>query len=99
MEKTEWHIYRLSWHQLQVLFFLARSKKGIISSVEFGKKHNYRGKTLGGIFSSLIRRKIDNRPLVIPWGKSRDGRGLRWKLNTDLISKKRLLEITTQLLI
>lgn len=77
---------------------LAKSSNGIISSSMVGKKIQKQGKALGGVFSSLARQKINNMYLVIPWGKAENGRGLKWKLNTKLISIKELLKITNELL-
>jgi hypothetical protein len=77
---------------------LAKSKNGVISSTASSKNIGKEGKALGGVFSSLSRQKINGECLVIPWGKAESGRGLRWKLNTKLISQKRLLEVTKELL-
>ncbi len=98
MMQVDYYIHRLTQHQLKVLFFLAKSRTGVISSVECGKKIEYKGKALGGVFSSLVRRKINNESLIIPWGKSDDGRSLKWKLNSKLISKERLLKVTKEIL-
>jgi len=91
-------LYRLSQAQLRALYLLAQSKNGIISSVDSSEKINKKGKALGGVFSSLSRQKIGQEHLVLPWGKSESGRGLRWKLNEKLIKSEELLKITSQLL-
>ena len=91
-------LHRLSSNQLRALLLLAQSSHGVISSTESGKKIGVSGKALGGVFSSLARQKINKKPLIVPWGKSNIGQGLRWKLNTDLISKGKLLKITNDLL-
>jgi len=91
-------LYRLSQAQLRALYLLAQSKNGIISSVDSSEKINKKGKALGGVFSSLSRQKIGQERLVLPWGKSESGRGLRWKLNEKLIKSEELLKITSQLL-
>jgi hypothetical protein len=57
-----------------------------------------KGKALGGLFSSLSRQKIAGERLVMPWGKSEDGRGLRWKLNEKIISQPELLKIVDKIL-
>lgn len=88
----------LSPRQLRVLFLLAKSKQGIISSVSSSSKIGVKGKGLGAVFSSLIRRKFSGKALIIPWGKDESGRGLRFKLNEKLISKEKLLQITIELL-
>lgn len=98
MDKVENRLHRLSPNQLRALQVLAKSSKGIVSSTFSGNKIGIKGKSLGGVFSSLSRQKIDAKPLIIAWGKSADGRGLRWRLNVKLISKKRLLKIVSELL-
>lgn len=91
-------LHRLSPSQLRALFLLAKSKKGIISSSASGKDIGKVGKALGGVFSSLVRHNINGDHIVIPWGKSDDGRGLRWKLNEKLISRDNLKKIVNELL-
>lgn len=98
MSATESRLYRLSPNQLRALFLLAKSKDGIVSATTTSKELGKEGKALGGVFSALSRQVIDNQHLVLPWGKSADGHGLRWKLNTYLIDSKLLLKITSELL-
>lgn len=98
MNETENRLYRMSPNQLRALFLLAKTENGIISSVATSSKLGKEGKALGGVFSSLSRQVIQGKHLVLPWGKSMDGHGLRWKLNTELISRERLLQITGDLL-
>jgi hypothetical protein len=98
MDLIESRLHRLSSNQLRALLVLGKSVNGIISSTASGKEIKVLGKSLGGVFSSLSRQKIKEEHLVLPWGKAADGRGLRWKLNTKLISQKRLLEIVKELL-
>ena len=85
MDKVENRLHRLSLNQLRALQVLAKSSKGIVSSTFSGKKIGIKGKSLGGVFSSLSRQKINSEPLIVAWGKSADGRGLRWRLNESLI--------------
>lgn len=98
MRTIEEKIRYLSLNQLRVLFLLAKSERGMIPSVKSTSKIGLRGKSLGAIFSSLIRHKFFGQSLIIPWGKDESGRGLRFKLNEKLISKERLLQITKELL-
>lgn len=98
MSPTESRLYRLSPNQLRALLLLAKTENGIVSSTATSGKLGKEGKALGGVFSSLSRQVIDGEHLILPWGKSEDGHGLRWKLNTKLISKERLLQITSDLL-
>lgn len=99
MDFIESHIHHMSSNQLRALFLLAKTKDGVIDSIYVGKKINKLGKALGGVFSSLFRHKIRGENLIIPWGKSKSGRGLRWKLNTKIISQERLKKIVSKLLI
>lgn len=98
MEDVVKKIRYLSPAQLRVLFLLAKSDKGIISSVPLAKKIGKEGKSLGAVFSSLVRHNFGRESLLIPWGKDEKGRGLRFKLNTKLINKEKLLEVTKELL-
>lgn len=98
MNFIEGKLYRLSQSQLRALSLLSKSPKGIISSTASSQKIGKKGKALGGVFSALSRQYWHGQSLVLPWGRSADGRGLRWKLNEKMISKKDLLFITSQLL-
>ena len=97
MSPVENRLYRLSPSQLRALLLFAKSKDGIISasnsSVDIGKS----GKALGGVFSSLARQKIGVHHFIMPWGKTEDGRDLRWKLNENLVSKGLLLKVIGEL--
>jgi hypothetical protein len=95
---VEEKLHRLSPNQLKALLELAKAEKGIIESTLSGQKIGVNGKPLGGLFSSLSRQKILGKNLIIPWGKASNGRGLRWKLNTELISLERLKEVINILL-
>jgi len=98
MDPVEARLHRLSPNQLRALQVLAKSEHGIVSSTASGGTIGITGKPLGGVFSSLVRQKIHRQALITAWGKAEDGRGLRWKLNEKLITKKRLLTITSELL-
>lgn len=98
MDPVEARLHRLSPNQLRALQIIAKSKHGVVSSTASGSQIGLTGKSLGGVFSSLSRQKIRRQPLITPWGKAQDGRGLKWRLNEKLISKKRLLAVTTSLL-
>jgi len=91
-------IHRLSPNQLRALRLIAISPKGTIDSSVSGREIGMVGKPLGGLFSSLSRQKFGSVRLITPWGRPEAGKGLRWKLNTDLISQKELLELTNKLL-
>ena len=99
MDFIEKIIRHLSPSQLRALFFLAKNKNGIISSTGSAKEIGKEGKALGGVFSSLARKKINGQYFIIPWGKDASGRGLKWKLNEKLITKDKLLKITKELLV
>ena len=96
--KVEKRIRRLSRNQLKILSFLANSSGGAVSSVVVGKKLGLVGKPLGGVFSSLSRQEILGQSLIIPFGRGSEGRGLRWKLNEDLISVKELEVLVEEIL-
>jgi hypothetical protein len=98
MDYIENVIHHLSPSQLRALYLLSKSPKGIISSTNSSKNIGKVGKALGGVFSSLYRHKINGSNIIIPWGKSETGRGLRWKLNTKLINKNNLKKIISVML-
>ena len=81
-----------------MLSFLSNSPNGIVSSVIVGKKLGLIGKPLGGVFSSLSRQEILGQSLIIPFGRGSEGRGLRWKLNENLISVKELEVLVGEIL-
>jgi hypothetical protein len=91
-------LHRLSPNQLRALRLLAKAPKGIINSTDSGAKIGLKGKNLGGLFSSLSRQRIGQERLVIPWGRPKAGKGLRWKLNQNLVGQKELLTVTQELL-
>lgn len=91
-------IRRLSQIQITALNLIAKSKDGIISSVEQSKSLKKEGRALGGVFSSLSRQRLNQKLLIIPWGRPLSGKGLRWKLNQALISQDKLLRITNELM-
>jgi len=92
------YFHRLSLNQLRALRLLAKTKKGLADSVVLGKQLGISGKALGGLFSSISRQKIKGQRLVFAWGRSEKGRGLRWRLNQEVVSKRKLLKITEEVL-
>ena len=99
MDFIEDVIHHLSPSQLRALYLLSKAKNGIISSSVSSEKIGKLGKALGGVFSSLVRHKINGEHLIIPWGKSETGRGLRWKLNEKIVTNDKLLKVTKELLV
>lgn len=99
MDYLENVIHHLSPFQLRALFLLSKAKNAIVSSSASSTKIGKNGKALGGVFSSLVRHKINGERLILPWGKSETGRGLRWKLNTKIINQQKLAQITKELLV
>jgi len=88
----------MSLSQLRALKVLGESKNGMIEAYEAEKEVMLKGKALGGVFSSLSRQKIDKQSLVLVWGRSQSGRGLRWKLNSEVINKYELGKIIREIL-
>ena len=87
----------MSQNQLKALKMLADSKDILIEAVESAKLLGLEGKALGGVFSSLSRQRIDEVSLLEPRGRSKSGRGLRWKLNVNAINKNKLKEILKEI--
>lgn len=88
----------MSLNQLRALKVLGESNKGIIEAYDAEKELKLEGKALGGVFSSLSRQKIDGQSLVLVWGRSEAGRGLRWKLNTELINVLELNRVIREII-
>jgi len=97
-QTVEGRVHRLSYNQLKVLELLCKNKSGLLSSSASASDLGLTGKSLGGVFSSLSRQIIGGKPLVRPFGRGRQGRGLRWKLNTDLIEIAKLKRIVAEIL-
>lgn len=71
---------RLSYNQLLVLgVFLSGSEK-VWNVKNLERKSGLKGKSLGGVLSALTRTKFRGIRLIEPLGRSRDGTGLRWRL-------------------
>ena len=98
MEKWIHKIRRMSLSQLRALKVLVESKNGIIEAYDAEREIGLKGKALGGVFSSLSRQKINNQSLVLVWGRSEAGRGLRWKLNTELINVLELNRVIREII-
>jgi len=98
MDFIEDVIHHMSPSQLRALYSLSKAENGMISSAITSKKIGKLGKALGGVFSSLVRHKINGERFIIPWGRSETGRGLKWKLNTKLISQERLKKIVSEMI-
>lgn len=88
----------MSLGQLRALEALVESKNGMIEANDSIKIVGLKGKSLGGIFSSLSRQKIGKESLILAWGRSSSGRGLRWKLNTDVVDVKKMKQIIKEVL-
>lgn len=98
MDSCVYKLYRMSLSQLRALEVLATDKDGIIEAMDTSKKVGLKGKSLGGVFSSLARQQIKGEYLVVPRGRAEGGRGLRWKLNEKVISKAKLKEVVREVL-
>ena len=88
----------MSLNQLKALEVLVESKGGMIEADDSIKTVGLKGKSLGGIFSSLSRQKVGKESLILPWGRAEAGRGLRWKLNTNLVNVKELKKAVKEVL-
>jgi len=91
-------IRRMSVSQLRALKVLAESEKGVIESSETSGQTKLKGKSLGGVFSSLSRQQIDGLYMIEAWGRSVSGRGLRWRLNPKTISRSELKRVVKEVL-
>lgn len=98
MNSLESKLHRLSFNQLKALSAIAKAPNCTLSSNAASDLVGLKGKSLGGVYSSLARQSFRKRPLIMPWGQSRSGRGLRWRLNEEVISAKDLLQVVDRLL-
>ncbi len=97
-------IRRLSHRQLEVLltFIPSGERTGDYTTVGRASKSVHTAenvdtdKTIGGIFSSISRIATMNGPLILPVGRSED-EGMRWILNTKVISRDELKDILLQI--
>jgi len=78
-------IARLSYNQLVLLAVFLRRPAIIWTVKELAAGAGIKEKALGGVLSSLSRTKFRDLPLINPMGRSRDGVGLRWQLNINLL--------------
>lgn len=75
-----------SYAQLVLLnLFLANEKKAI-GVTEISEKIQVRGESLGGLISSFVRTKYRGQALIQPWGRDKNGIGMRWKINPKAIN-------------
>lgn len=98
VDQCIYRLYRMSLSQLKALAVLASSKDGIVEAEDTSKNLGLKGKSLGGVFSSLSRQNINGQLLVMPRGRSAGGRGLRWVLNEKVIGREKLREVIKEVL-
>jgi len=94
---VEAKLRRLSLDQLRALLFLC-GRTGAVSSLVVGEKIGLKGKSLGGIFSSLSRQKIRRQPLVLPYGREEGKRNLRWRFNEAIMPSLKVKSIIKKIL-
>jgi len=98
MDQIKARIHRLSLNQLRALSVLVKSTHAMAGSTSTGKKIGLKGKSLGGVYSSLSRQKIKGESLVEAWGRDTSGCGLRWRLNEKLVDRKNLRVMIEEIL-
>jgi hypothetical protein len=86
---------RLSFNQLKILDALLQTPSSPVSVTQIASKTNLKGKALGAVLSSLSRLKPS---IIIPAGKARDGGGLRWQANDQVIDVSKAKISVNQLL-
>lgn len=77
---------RLSYQQLILLDWFVQHPDNYGTIEVLAKKTKLSGKALGGVLSSLSRAKYRGLPIIEPWGRPKQGSGLRWKLNQNIES-------------
>jgi len=79
-------IRRLSYNQLKVLRVFLEAGGKIVTVRQLEKKVKLKGKSLGGVISSLSRTRFRDISLIEPMGRAENGLGLRWMLNERVIN-------------
>jgi hypothetical protein len=76
----------MTYNQLKVIKFFVGHPKEIHPTELIAKKTLITSKSLGGVLSALSRTDHAGEALIIPLGRDRASRTLRWKLNTRLVN-------------
>ncbi len=88
---------RFSYNQLLVLGVFLKLGSSVVTVEVLESKTSLKGKSLGGVISSLTRTRFRGISLIEPVGKAREGSGLRWALNSRLLNisqtKKEVLRL------
>ena len=77
---------RFSFYQLVLLRYFLKNADKILTIKEISKHTLLEDKSLGGVLSSLARTKHRGVPLIEPLGRAVESTGLRWRLNTKVLS-------------
>ncbi|MCC6710954.1 MAG: hypothetical protein IT416_01220 [Candidatus Pacebacteria bacterium] len=72
--------------QLTLLDLFLDNKKRALGVTEITEKTAIKGESLGGLISSFVRTKYRGQSLIQPWGRDRNGIGMRWKINPKAIN-------------
>lgn len=89
---------RFSYNQLLLLQYFLKHSGEVVTVKQIAKSTPLSSKALGGVLSSLSRTKFRSISLIEPMGKARDGVGLRWKLNNNIIDASSARKEVKQLL-
>ena len=95
-EKLEKIFRKCSVEKLSALLTIAKNKKSAMTTTTISGSLDQRGKQLGAIISSLTRTKIDDKPLLVPVGRTEEG--VLWRLNQDVAPKNIVKELVVQIL-
>jgi hypothetical protein len=90
-------VRRLSRDQLRALLVFSNAPNGVVDSGVMSKKLGINGKPLGGLFSSLSRQRLNGQNLIIPLGRQESGRGLRWRLNKEVVETDQLRNLIEEI--
>lgn len=88
---VEQHLRRLPVDKLRLLRVFTGQDRYISSATVAGKTHSSHFRATGGRVSSLVRTRIEDKPLVLVAGK--EDRQSRLELNEKVVSKQALKEI------
>ncbi|MFC1653397.1 hypothetical protein ACFL1M_00945 [Patescibacteria group bacterium] len=86
-------IRRFTKNQLLVLKVFLQSKTKVVTQNKLEKKTKLKGKSLGGVISSLTRTRFRGNSLIQPAGKATNSNSLRWLLHHTIPKKESLTEV------
>lgn len=83
--------------KLEAIKAISAYPEPVVSTTTISGALTQVGQQLGGTMSSLSRTNIDNKPLIVPVGRSTD-EGILWKINEEVASREEIRKLTEDIL-